>query len=73
MPIGRKLTVENLTEDPTMWDFACFAFAVAVFAAAALHAHARGELFRTAQMQPPLHRPHAHPRHPSPPSRMALS
>lgn len=28
-----------------MWDFACFAFAVALFALAAVHAHRRGELF----------------------------
>lgn len=43
-----------------MWDFACFAFAVALFALAAVHAHRRGELFPA-----PLEAPRA-PRRASP-------
>jgi hypothetical protein len=56
-----------------MSDFACFAIAVAVFGAAALYAHAHGELFRSPEMQPPLHRPRRHLRRPPSPPRIAAS
>lgn len=38
-----------------MWDFACFAFAVALFGLAAVHAHRRGDLFPV-PVAPPLDR-----------------
>ncbi|NLH80176.1 MAG: hypothetical protein GX458_04935 [Phyllobacteriaceae bacterium] len=46
-----------------MWDFACFAFAVALFGLAAVHAHRRGDLFPVPAEPPRDHRrPTAAPR-----------
>jgi hypothetical protein len=49
-----------------MWDFACFVIALAAFVGAALHANARGELFRDEPVRMPPRRPPGAASHPAP-------